>query len=309
MLKAPTLGAGLSIPRLTDKIGLKFALDAIVAGASINQTVGLEDGKPGAASAKAVCLGGEFVYKWKKDMDLRGTYDLNYAAIDFGPSVAGNMRGHTGTDVSRTDIFHTVTFGSRRGSSVVTVTVTVIDAVAVAALVNGNDAVGVVDAVNDHHERLMGLLAPIVAGASGLGLGLGGKRIDSDQLRLCDRHRRQPALPSVIGDFGASCHRTRARIAYRCSFLSFASARHRARGARRPATRARPARARCPGACAFSSALRACANRGQDSCAPRDVHRAERGRWARARARPGVVHARAARALRGAAARAHGAGR
>lgn len=115
VLKAPTLGAGLSIPRLTDKIGLKFALDAIVAGASINQTVGLEDGKPGAASAKAVCLGGEFVYKWKKDMDLRGTYDLNYAAIDFGPSVAGNMRGHTGTDVSRTDIFHTVTFGIAKG--------------------------------------------------------------------------------------------------------------------------------------------------------------------------------------------------
>lgn len=111
VFKAPTVGGAISVPKLKDKIGIKASLDVVLAGASITQTAGLEDGKPGAATAKAATLGGEFVYRWKKDMDLRGTYDLNYTSIDFGASVAGNMRGHTGTDVSRTDLFHTITFG------------------------------------------------------------------------------------------------------------------------------------------------------------------------------------------------------
>jgi hypothetical protein len=106
---APTLGVALAIPRLSDKVGLRFALDTVLFGASITQTKGYEDGsKP---SAKAVCVGGVFTYHWKKDMDLQGTYDLNYESIDFGPPLATSMRGHTGTDTRRTDIFHTLTFG------------------------------------------------------------------------------------------------------------------------------------------------------------------------------------------------------
>jgi hypothetical protein len=112
VMKAPTIGAGLTIPKLTDKIGLKFTLDAILL-AGITQTKNLEDGAN--PSEKGICLGGVFTYKWKKGFDLQGTYDLNYASVDFGAPMATSMRGHTGTGVSRTDIFHTVTFGITAG--------------------------------------------------------------------------------------------------------------------------------------------------------------------------------------------------
>ena len=112
-LYAPTLGAALAIPKLTDKIGMKVALDAVLFGASISQTKALEDGS--SPSAKLVCLEGVFRYHWKQDMDLQGMYDLNYGSYDFGKPVATSMRGHTGNDVQRTDIFHTVTFGIAKG--------------------------------------------------------------------------------------------------------------------------------------------------------------------------------------------------
>ena len=43
-LKAPTLGFGLAMPKLTQKLGLQVTLDTILFGASITQTAGLEDG-------------------------------------------------------------------------------------------------------------------------------------------------------------------------------------------------------------------------------------------------------------------------
>jgi SH3-like domain-containing protein len=108
-----TVGGALAVPRLTDKIGLKFAVDAMLIGVGISQTKALEDGsKP---SAKMYCLGALFTYRWKPDMDLQGTYDLNYGSYDFGPPLATSMRAHTGTDTTRTDIFHTVTFGIAKG--------------------------------------------------------------------------------------------------------------------------------------------------------------------------------------------------
>jgi SH3-like domain-containing protein len=110
-----TVGGALAIPRLTDKIGIKLAVDAMLIGVGITQTKALEDGsKP---SAKAYCLGAGFNYRWKPDMDLQATYDLNYGSYDFGPPLASSMRGHamTATDVTRTDIFHTVTFGLAKG--------------------------------------------------------------------------------------------------------------------------------------------------------------------------------------------------
>jgi SH3-like domain-containing protein len=113
VMKAPTIGAALTIPRLSDKLGLGFWLDTILGGASVTQTTGLEDGK--SASVKAVCIGAQLTYKWKKDMDLQAGYEFDLTSVDFGAPAAGNPRGHTGTDVSRLDNFHILTFGIMRG--------------------------------------------------------------------------------------------------------------------------------------------------------------------------------------------------
>jgi len=113
VLQAPTIGAMLQIPRLTDKVGLRFALDAVLFGASLTQTKGYEDGA--SPSTKVYCVGATMTYKWKKDIDLQGSYDFDLTSIDFGAPTAGNLRGHTGTNVSRTDYFHMVTFGVTRG--------------------------------------------------------------------------------------------------------------------------------------------------------------------------------------------------
>jgi SH3-like domain-containing protein len=109
VVKAPTLGAGLSIPRLTNKIGLRFALDAILFGASVNQTVGLEDGA--TPSVTAIVLGAGVSYRFMAGLDLVAAYDLSYMGIDFGAPLMSSMRNHMGTRVTRTDIFHGVTFG------------------------------------------------------------------------------------------------------------------------------------------------------------------------------------------------------
>jgi hypothetical protein len=109
VVKAPTIGAALAIPRLTEKIGIKFSLDAILFAASVKQTVGLEDGT--APSVKAITLGTDLTYKITKSFDLMATYNLNYMGIDFGAPMMSSMRNHMGTNVTRTDIFHMVTFG------------------------------------------------------------------------------------------------------------------------------------------------------------------------------------------------------
>jgi len=109
IVKAPTLGVAMAMPMLTNKIGLKVALDTILLGASLSQTAGLEDGS--APTLKAATLGAAVTYKWKKTMDIAVNYDLRYMAIDFGPPLATSMRGHTGNNVTRTDIFHLVSVG------------------------------------------------------------------------------------------------------------------------------------------------------------------------------------------------------
>ena len=108
-LGTPTIGGAITMPRLTDKIGLRFSLDAFLFGATVKQTKNLEDGS--SPSAKGANLGAGFTYRWKKEMDLQATYDLNYTSLSFGAPVAGSMRMHTGTSVSRTDINHTVAVG------------------------------------------------------------------------------------------------------------------------------------------------------------------------------------------------------
>jgi hypothetical protein len=109
IVKAPTLGVAMIMPILTNKIGIRVALDTILLGASITQTKGLEDGS--APTLKAATLGAGVNYRWKKSMDLQFTYDLRYMAIDFGPPLATSTRGHMGTNVNRTDFFHMITFG------------------------------------------------------------------------------------------------------------------------------------------------------------------------------------------------------
>jgi hypothetical protein len=116
VLQAPTLGAGLAMPKLADKIGLSFSLDAILFASNVTQTKGLADGSTPAA--KAFYLGSVFTYRWKKEMDLQATYNLDYASYDFGAPYTDpilNMRGHTGTDTKRTDLFHTLVFGVTKG--------------------------------------------------------------------------------------------------------------------------------------------------------------------------------------------------
>lgn len=109
IVKAPTLGIGFAMPRLTDKLGLSVALDTILVGASIAQTKGLEDGS--SPTLKAFVLGAGLTYAWKKNMMLRATYDLRYMGIDFGPPLATSTRGHMGGDTTRVDFFHMLTFG------------------------------------------------------------------------------------------------------------------------------------------------------------------------------------------------------
>ena len=110
---APTLGVALAIPKLTPKLGLAFTLDTVLAGASITQTKGLEDGA--SPKEKAAYVGAVLTYRWKKDMDLQAAYRLDYESIDFGKPVMTSMRAHTGTDVTRTDLDHLLTVGVTKG--------------------------------------------------------------------------------------------------------------------------------------------------------------------------------------------------
>lgn len=113
ILKAPTVGVGVSLPNLTDSIGLQVGIDTILFGSSVTQTAGLEDGATPGMSSVRVNIGG--VYHWKHSIDLQAAYDLDYASYSFGTPNTGaamqSTRGHTGTDVSRTDIIHTVSIG------------------------------------------------------------------------------------------------------------------------------------------------------------------------------------------------------
>ena len=111
IVKAPTIGAALALPKLTEKIGLRFSLDAVLIGASMQQTKGLEDGD--ATKAKGVMGGVGFTYRWKPSLDINAAYDLNYMKYDFGVPSMTSARGHdaAGTSTGRTDVFHAVTVG------------------------------------------------------------------------------------------------------------------------------------------------------------------------------------------------------
>jgi len=105
------------MPKLTPKLGLQVSLDAILFGASITQTTGLEDGA--TPKMTGVNLAAGLVYAWKPQMNLVFAYDLDYGGYDFGTPNTGaaamSTRGHTGTDVTRTDIMHQVSVTLAKG--------------------------------------------------------------------------------------------------------------------------------------------------------------------------------------------------
>lgn len=109
VIKGPMIGGALWIPRITDKIGLRLSLDAMLVGASVTQTKNLEDGAN--PTAKRITFGTGVTYRWKPAMDIQATYDLNYASLAFGAPVATSQRNHMGMGVTRTDLNHTVAVG------------------------------------------------------------------------------------------------------------------------------------------------------------------------------------------------------
>jgi SH3-like domain-containing protein len=114
---APTLGFGIALPKLTDKIGLQIGLDAILFGASVTQTVGLEDGA--TPSMSDINLNAGLVYAMNPTMNVVFAYDLDHGSYDFGKPNTGiammSKRIHTGTDVQRTDTLHSLTVSIAKG--------------------------------------------------------------------------------------------------------------------------------------------------------------------------------------------------
>lgn len=114
ILTMPALGAGISIPRLTSKIGVRASLDAILF-ASVKQTKNLEDGASPAARGALFAVG--LTYRWRKDLDIVATYDLTYLSMSFGAPVPTSMRDPLpmGAEASRGDQFHAFTVGVAKG--------------------------------------------------------------------------------------------------------------------------------------------------------------------------------------------------
>jgi hypothetical protein len=108
-VKGPTFGVAATIPKLTSKIGLRFSLDLMLIGGSLEQTKNLEDGANPTASGEI--LGMAATYRWKPGMDIQATYDLNHDSLSWGAPVTGSMRVHTGTAASRGDTMHTLAVG------------------------------------------------------------------------------------------------------------------------------------------------------------------------------------------------------
>lgn len=116
-LAAPTLGFGIALPKLTNKLGLQIGLDAILFGASVTQTVGLEDGA--TPSMSDINLNAGLVYAMNPTMNIVFAYDLDHGSYDFGKPNTGiammSKRIHTGTDVQRTDTIHNLSVSIAKG--------------------------------------------------------------------------------------------------------------------------------------------------------------------------------------------------
>ena len=113
IVTAPTFGVALALPRLTSKIGLQLSLDTMLVGASVKQTKNLEDGSDANVKGAMANLG--VTYHWKQQVDIHASYDLDYMKYGFGAPLATSMRGHTGSAITRTDLFHAFTLGIAKG--------------------------------------------------------------------------------------------------------------------------------------------------------------------------------------------------
>jgi hypothetical protein len=113
IITAPVvIGFGLQLPRLTQKIGVWGSLDAILFS-SVKQTKGLEDGQ--SPSAKGALFEAGMTYRWRKELDIIGTYNLTYYAMSYGARAPNTMRDPVTGQVSRGDQFHSFTFGISKG--------------------------------------------------------------------------------------------------------------------------------------------------------------------------------------------------
>ncbi|MDQ3337975.1 MAG: hypothetical protein M4D80_22660 [Myxococcota bacterium] len=110
---SPTLGVGIAIPRITSKLGLRFAVDTFVAGTRVVQTPGQEDGVK--ASVRGATLESVLAYRWRPGLDVRVTHAFGIAALDFGAPDPMSARTHAGTSVARFDVVHTLTVGIAKG--------------------------------------------------------------------------------------------------------------------------------------------------------------------------------------------------
>lgn len=109
IIRAPAIGVGVAIPRLTKKLGLRASLDGILFS-SVSQTKNLEDGKD--PSAKGALLEAAVTYRFRKDIDIVGIYDLTFFSMSFGAPVPTSKRDPVGMgNVSRGDQFHSFTLG------------------------------------------------------------------------------------------------------------------------------------------------------------------------------------------------------
>lgn len=109
-LSGLALGAALTAPTITPKIGAQASVDALVVG-SRAQTKGLEDGASPSAFAMWLSLGG--TYQLRRATTIDAGYRLGYVSNSFGAQVEGSMRGHTATasSVTRVDLSHTISLG------------------------------------------------------------------------------------------------------------------------------------------------------------------------------------------------------
>jgi hypothetical protein len=109
VIKAPTLGVGLSIPRITSKIGAHASLDMFYLLTSVTQTKNLEDGENPSAKGMTLGLGGTYTIMPK--LHIAATYDFDYRYVLFGKPLMTSVRGHTGTAVGKRDLNHSIAVG------------------------------------------------------------------------------------------------------------------------------------------------------------------------------------------------------
>jgi uncharacterized protein YgiM (DUF1202 family) len=99
------VGAGVLLPKLTDKIGVSLSADYL-AGGSLEQTEGLRDGDSSAVSAFFV--GAQGAYSIRPKMDIHAYYQLSLEGFGFAGT---NQREATATNAKRSDQQHVIGVG------------------------------------------------------------------------------------------------------------------------------------------------------------------------------------------------------